>query len=87
MNWPTSAKEIEPFDEVKDFGSGFTGKVVSMYCYANGCCRFEVAGVDKDNQPVSITFDEEQLELVKRHRHMEEITRTGGARGSTPVAR
>ena len=55
-------------DEVKDKVSGFKGVVVSEHNYLNGCQRLSVQPkVTKEGKlPNSQTFDEPQLELIKK---------------------
>ena len=69
-------------DEVKDKVSGFTGVIVSQHDYLNGCTRFTIQPpIDKDSKlPKCETFDEPQLELVKKEAAVAETgnNKTGG---------
>ena len=60
--------KIDLGDEVKDTVIGFRGIAVARYDFINGCTRVGVQPkVGKDGKlPDAATFDEPQLEVVKR---------------------
>ncbi len=50
--------------KAKDLVSSWEGTIVARYEYMNGCCRYEIAGVDKDGKPEAMVFDGQQLEIT-----------------------
>jgi hypothetical protein len=46
--------------------TGFEGTVVARYEFLAGCVRLEVTSpnLDKDGKPLTVVFDEPQLEVV-----------------------
>ena len=77
-----SEEKVKLGDEVKDKVSGFQGVIASEHKYLNGCTRFGIQPpVDKDGKlPKMESFDEPQLELVKKEVAKAEVEprRTGG---------
>jgi hypothetical protein len=67
-------------DEVKDSVSDFTGTVVALHLYLNGCTRVSVQPkVNKDGTlPDAQSFDEPQLVVTKSRRVPEGPRNTGG---------
>lgn len=83
---------IELGAQARDLVSGWEGTVTARYEYMNGCERYEVSGHDKDGKPESFVFDAQQVEVVgpplrELVRQPEPVGRTGGPRGTSPVAR
>jgi hypothetical protein len=70
-----SKNGIELGDEVRDTITGFTGVVIAEHKWLHGCRRLSVQPRElKDGKPIEHqTFDEPQLEVVKR----------GAARGTS----
>ena len=62
------SKKVRMGDMVKDKVSGFSGVIVSEHNFLNGCTRMTVQPlIDKDGKlPDTHTFDEPQLEVVKK---------------------
>lgn len=60
--------EIVLGDTAKDQITGFSGVVVSIHDYLNGCMRLGIQPTKmKDGKPVDpLVFDIEQLDLVKK---------------------
>lgn len=59
---------VELGDEAEDKVSGFRGVVVALFLYLNGCtrvCLQPKVGAD-GKLPESATFDEPQLEVLKK---------------------
>lgn len=56
-------------DEVKDKVTGFQGIAVATHQYLQGCVRISIQPtIDKDGKMAdSATFDEPQLELIKKN--------------------
>ncbi len=54
-------------DKVKDTVTGFTGIAVSQHIYLQGCARFTVQPLIKEDGmlPAAESFDGPQLEVVK----------------------
>lgn len=59
-------KRIDLGDEVKDSLSKFKGIVTAVHVYLHGCVRMTVTTTNKE--PKDRTFDEPQLEVVKKKR-------------------
>lgn len=73
-------------DDVKDTITGYVGCVVAKTEWLNGCWRISVQSRElKDGKPIdAVTFDVEQLVLVKSSRQAEPVRRTGGDRPDAP---
>lgn len=81
---------IELGAKVRDRVSGYEGVITARYEYLNGCERYEISAADKDGKPESYVFDVQQLEVTmppEITRAPAPLKRTGGPRGTTPVAR
>jgi hypothetical protein len=63
-----SLKKVKLGNKYKDKVSGFIGVAVSKHTYLNGCARFTLQPEsDKEGKlPSCETFDEPQLELIKK---------------------
>jgi hypothetical protein len=61
-------QSIQLGDEAVDTISGFKGVVIAITDWLNGCRRITIAPKElRDGKPIdSVTFDVEQLELVKK---------------------
>lgn len=72
---------IELGDVAKDTITGFTGVVIGRMKWLHGCERLTLQPQElKDGKPIEwVTFDEPQLELVRRAA-VEGTSRTGGPR-------
>lgn len=70
--------QIELGDEAKDQITGFSGVVIAITNWLAGCQRVSVQPRElKDGKPIeSVTFDVEQLDLVKSARKV--VAQTGG---------
>ncbi len=79
---------IELGDEARDTVTGFTGVVISEHKWLHGCRRLTLQPRElKDGKPIdSHTFDEPQLELVRRAA-AKGTDDTGGPRDETVAAR
>lgn len=83
-----TSPKIELGKRYRDKVSGWEGTATGRYEFLNGCVRFEIAGADKDGKPAEFVFDEGQLEpLDAPALAVAPRRRTGGPRGSAPVAR
>lgn len=80
---------IELGKKAKDIVSGWEGLATARYEYMNGCIRYEISAQDKDGQPKSFVFDEQQLEQLtdEKIKKPGKSKRTGGERGRDPVSR
>jgi len=76
-------------DEVMDEITGFRGVIVSEHNYLYGCTRMTVQPlIDKDGKlPESITFDIDQLKILKQKKHLQGNTSVGGPEKYMPQAR
>lgn len=74
-------------EKYRDRVSGWESIAVARYEYMNGCIRYELAAKDDKGAPTAFVFDEQQLEAVASEPVPTEPRRTGGARGTSPVAR
>lgn len=74
-----SVTDLALGDVAKDTITGFTGVVVCISYWLNGCIRIVIQPRDlKDGKPVeALSFDVEQLEAVER-KVAKEGTRSGG---------
>lgn len=73
--------QIELGDEVKDVVTGFQGIAVARTMWLHGCARVTVQpkGTDKNGKRYeNDTFDEPQLEIVKKKKVEMGTAKTGG---------
>lgn len=81
--------KVKNGDKVKDTVSGFTGIVIGLTDFLNGCTRCGVqAPVGKDGKlPETMWFDEPQLKIIKigAVKSGETKKKTGGVMISTPT--
>ena len=71
---------IELGDKVKCKWSGFTGVVVGMHYYINGCNQYTILPKCKDkNEPAKEeAIDEQNLEIVEKNKKPIEKEEVGG---------
>lgn len=79
--------DVELGAKYRDRVSGWEGTATAEYRYMNGCTRVELSATDKEGAPKSFVFDVEQIERLDIAPVRTKVTRTGGPRSSTPVAR
>lgn len=74
--------EINLGDEAKDTITGFTGIVIAITEWLNGCQRLSIQPKElREGKPIdNHVFDVEQLEFVQSLRKPEPVRRTGGDR-------
>jgi len=67
MSMYQRVEELKLGDDVKDRISGFSGVVVAITDWLNGCRRITIAPKELDSGKLlgSETFDAEQVELIK----------------------
>jgi len=73
-------RKVKLGDKLIDKVTGFTGVAVAKHTYLNGCNRFSLQPpIDKDSKlPDTQTFDEPQLEVVKKSVAKKDKGDTGG---------
>ena len=76
-------------DKVKDKVTGFTGIVVCKHSYLNGCDRCTVQPpINKEKEmPLEESFDEPQLEVLKKSVIKVGNQDTGGPERHTPKSK
>jgi hypothetical protein len=81
--------KIELGAEVKDKVSGYKGLVVGRHHYLYGCHRYSVHSQElKDGKPVDgFTFDEGQLEVIKKTTKVSPENQGTGGPGDGPPRR
>lgn len=80
-------EEIKLGDKVKDKVTGYTGMVVIISKFLNGCTQCEVqAKCGKDNKiPETIGIDIQNLELIKSKKVKKKKDDGPGGRNSKPI--
>lgn len=74
--------KIKLGDKVKDKVTGFEGIAIGLTTWLHGCRRVTIQPQElKDGKPIeAISFDEPQIEIVKKKKVKEGNHRTGGPR-------
>lgn len=83
-------EKINLGDTVKDSITGFTGVVAVRAEWLSGCARISVQStkLDKEGKPIElVTFDENQLTLVKRAKPEYVDRSVGGPRNDKAALR
>ena len=82
---PKRPKKLKLGAIARDTITGYQGTIVCVATWLNGCHRITIQSPTlKDGIPVdNVTFDDQQLELVKTVEHEADRT-TGGPRNDPP---